>query len=139
MSTDTANHHLEPGATLPLEPSLLLCPAHSTQTLARLLGTCLSPAELPESLGKSGRPQSQPRLHIWDILKHKPCRLRTWPPLFAIMDFPFPPNRDGGQGLWHVPHLLRWPYLKACILQGLLPEGRQAVSEGNRKRRREIR
>lgn len=31
------------------------------------------------------------------------------------------------------------PYLKACISLGLFPEGWQAVSAGNRKRRRKMR
>lgn len=51
-----------------------------------------------------------------------------WQPLSLITD-----------SLGAQTHPVGQPYLKACILQGRLPEGRQAVSEGNRKSRREIR
>ena len=56
---------------------------------------------------------------------------RTWQPQTTVARLHVPsvqPQLLGGQ-----------PYLKACILQGLFPKGWQAVSEWNRKRRKEIR
>lgn len=55
--TTTSWHFGTLACALPMVPSLLLCPAHcQAQIPARLLGTCLSLTELPQSPGKSGRP-----------------------------------------------------------------------------------
>lgn len=48
---------------------------------------------------------------------------------------PFPAPSQRAMPCPPCPHR---PYLKACISLGLFPEGRQAVSAGNRKRRRKM-
>lgn len=67
QQTGMANPHLELGATLPLVPPLLLCPAHSAQSPAGPRGRCPSLAEPPGSRGESARPAQLAHLGCLEI------------------------------------------------------------------------
>lgn len=107
-----------------LAPSPCLGSAHLAQTPAGLPGMCLSLAELPGSLGKLAGPPEAAKF------AYPGCpETPAWRSPHVLITSPLEAQT----------HLVGQPYLKACILQGRFPEGWQAVSEGNRKRRREIR